>query len=252
MNRLSTRDVRVTFGNVKVLDSVAIDIGPGCLVGLIGPNGAGKTTFVDAITGFVPATGQMTLDGHALPRAPHHRARAGLGRTWQAVELFDDLTIRENVQVAAFPTGVRLADFLLPRRRDDWSIADSALADVGLTELADQMPGRLSQGQSKLVDLARALAAGPKVLCLDEPAAGLDTAESEDLGRRLRVLTERGMSMLLVDHDMGLVLGVCDEIYVLEFGRVIAHGTPAEIRGDPCVVAAYLGTSFTGVSGGRS
>jgi branched-chain amino acid transport system ATP-binding protein len=247
MSALSTRELRVTFGEVTALDGVDLDVGHGRLVGLIGPNGAGKTTFIDAVTGFVPATGTVRLHGRSLPAAAYRRARAGLARTWQALELFNDLTVRENVQVAASPGGLGglLPDLLIPRRRVDWSRADAALDDTGLAEFADTMPGRLSQGRRKLVDLARALAGGAQVLCLDEPAAGLDTAESRALGVRLRVLAERGVSMLLVDHDMGLVLGVCDEIYVLEHGRLIARGTPAEIRGDTRVVAAYLGTGPT-------
>lgn len=240
---LSVRALRVTFGAVRAVDGVSLDVTPGRLVGLIGPNGAGKTTLIDAVTGFVPATGQISLGRVGLAgMAPHRRARAGLGRTWQTVELFGDLTVAENLHVAARP-GRR--HWSRRPREADGQVAQ-ALGALGIASLASRRPAHLSQGERKLVDLARALAAGARVLCLDEPAAGLDTAESADLGRRLRALVDRNLSVLLVDHDMGLVLGVCDEVYVLDFGRVIAHGTAAEICSNPTVIDAYLGQAAAG------
>jgi branched-chain amino acid transport system ATP-binding protein len=223
---LNAHQVSVSFGGVRALVDVDLEVAEGKLVGLIGPNGAGKTTFIDAITGFVRARGRVELDGRDLSRmAPHERARSGLTRTWQATELFDDLTVGENVAVAA-------------RAPED---ADRALA--GLEPIAGKLPAQLSQGERKLVGVARALAAAPRVVCLDEPAAGLDTAESDQLGRSLRQVVDGGTGMLLVDHDMSLVLSVCDWIVVLEFGEVIATGTPEDVRRERRVVEAYLGSA---------
>jgi branched-chain amino acid transport system ATP-binding protein len=174
---------------------------------------------------------------------PHLRARAGLVRTFQSVELFDDLTVEENLLVAAQNTGVgaALRDLLLPVRQPSRGDVDWALELCGLQDVAGRRPTELSHGRRKLVGVGRALARRPKLVLLDEPAAGLDTDESLELGRRLRTLPAAGVSVLLVDHDMGLVLSVCDEVVVLDFGRRIAHGTPDEIRADQAVVAAYLG-----------
>jgi branched-chain amino acid transport system ATP-binding protein len=175
------------------------------------------------------------------------RASLGLVRTFQSLELFEDLTVRDNLLVAAEqPKWYSfLADIVMPGRggravRDQVAVALDAL---GLTDLADTHPSDLSHGQRKLIGVARALAANPKLLLLDEPAAGLDTQESMLLGRHLRGFLDLGVSLFLIDHDMGLVLNVCDYIYVLDFGKVIAHGTPAQVRADPAVIAAYLGES---------
>jgi branched-chain amino acid transport system ATP-binding protein len=233
MTVLRASGVSVSFGGLRALVDVGLEVGEGQLVGLIGPNGAGKTTFIDAISGFVRSRGRVELDGHDLsPLPPHARARRGLARTWQSIELFDDLTVRENLAVAA-----RGADAI-----------DRALELLGIGALADVMATDLSQAKRKLVGVARALAAEPRLICLDEPAAGLDANESAELGRRLRRLVDAGTSMLLVDHDMGLVLGVCDDVVVLNFGEVIAHGPPEVVRGDPAVITAYLGSAAAEVA----
>ena len=244
----------VRFGGVHAVEDVDVTVEEGQLVGLIGPNGAGKTTFVDAITGFVRYTGRVELDGRDVTgMAPHARARRGLARTWQSTELFDDLTVQENLTVAAErPSFLALAAELVGRRVGESAAAADALEVLGLGSIADAVPEELTQGQRKLVGVARAIAMRPRLLCLDEPAAGLDTNESENLGQRLRRIADAGTTTLLIDHDMGLVMSICDRIVVLEFGEVIAAGPPDEVRRNPRVVAAYLGKSDAGVEAGRS
>ncbi|HVF73550.1 MAG TPA: ABC transporter ATP-binding protein [Acidimicrobiales bacterium] len=228
------------------MDGVSFDVRPHELVGLIGPNGAGKTTCIDAVTGLTHLTaGQVVLEGRDITRATTHgRARLRLGRTFQSLELFEDLTVRQNVLVAVEQTRwwSVFGDLVRPNRRRDLAQVDWALGLLELEDVADRRPSELSQGRRKHVSVARALAMRPSVLLLDEPAAGLDTAESEELGKRLRAVVDSGISLLLVDHDMSLVLSVCDRVYVLEFGKLIAHGSPAEVRSDAAVVAAYLGS----------
>ncbi|HKO26800.1 MAG TPA: ATP-binding cassette domain-containing protein [Solirubrobacteraceae bacterium] len=219
---LSVRGLSVAFGGVHALEQVDLEVREGELVGLIGPNGAGKTTLIDAVTGFVVFTGEVKLDGQDLGRmSAYERARLGLARTWQNTDLFDDLEVGENVVVAGG--------------------APPVLDLVNLSWAAEAMPDQLPEGTRKLVGVARALAGEPRLLCLDEPAAGLDARESEELGRSLRELANRGQSTLLIDHDMGLVLSICDRVVVLEFGRVIADGPPEAVRQNERVIAAYLG-----------
>ncbi len=244
---LSARGITVSFGGVHAVVDVDLDVEPGQLVGLIGPNGAGKTTFIDAVTGFVRHHGTVELAGDDVSDLPPHaRARRGLARTWQSIELFDDLSVRENLTVAAHhPSLLTTVKELLARPLAHSRAVDEALDLFALGPLAEATPTELTQGQRKLVAVARALAARPKLLCLDEPAAGLDAHESVEFGHHLREIVDRGTPILLVDHDMGLVLGISDRVVVLEFGQVIANGTPSAVREDPSVVTAYLGSAAT-------
>jgi ABC-type branched-subunit amino acid transport system ATPase component/ABC-type branched-subunit amino acid transport system permease subunit len=229
---LRVENLRVRYGGVVAVDDVSLRVDRGRIVGLIGPNGAGKTSVIDAITGFAPATGTIELAGqHIETLAPHARVRAGLARTFQQLELYDDLSVEENVSVAAF--GGRQAD-----RR---AAVARVLENVGISGLSDRPAGELSQGERQLVSIARACAADPGVLLLDEPAAGLDTNESAWLGERIRDLRSSGTAILLVDHDVALVLRACDHVYVLDFGAVIAEGPPDAIRTNRAVADAYLG-----------
>ena len=223
----------VRYGGVVAVNDVTLQVPPGAIVGLIGPNGAGKTSVIDALTGFAPARGSVDLGGRRVERlAPHARVRAGLARTFQSLELYDDLSVEENVSVAA--SGRRHA-----HRRE---AVTRALGNVGIARLRDRPAGELSQGERQLVSIARACVAGPSVLLLDEPAAGLDSEESAWLGERIQAIRDAGTAILLVDHDVNLVLSVCDQVYVLDFGAVIAEGPPDAIRADRAVAAAYLGT----------
>jgi branched-chain amino acid transport system ATP-binding protein len=247
---LEASGLRVSYGPVVAVDSLDLEVPEGTVVGLIGPNGAGKTSAIDALTGYHPASGgSVRFDGEEITRMrPHRRARRGLGRTFQSVELFDDLTVEENLQVAADHLGIgrALRDLFLPMGPPAREGVDWALGLCGLEDVAERMPTELSAGRRKLVGVARALAQRPRLVLMDEPAAGLDTDESAELGERLRTLPEAGVSVFLVDHDMSLVLGVCERIYVLDFGNLIASGTPSEVRNSEAVIGAYLGGSEVG------
>jgi ABC-type branched-subunit amino acid transport system ATPase component/branched-subunit amino acid ABC-type transport system permease component len=234
---LAVRDLGVRYGGVVAVDGVDFDIQQGSIVGLIGPNGAGKTTLLDAISGFAGHSGSVCLDGRSVERlSPHSRVRAGLGRTFQALELYDDLSVAENVSVGLTAAHGR-------RQRPTEEALSRTFELLGLTALRSRPAGELSQGQRQLVSIARALVGEPRVLLLDEPAGGLDTAESAWLGERLEVIRNSGVTIVMVDHDMSLVLSLCQQIHVLNFGKIIASGSPAEIRADRDVAAAYLGST---------
>jgi sulfate-transporting ATPase len=230
---LRVAGVSVRYGGVVAVDRVDLEVRPGAVVGLIGPNGAGKTSVIDAVTGFARCEGEVELVGSSIRGLPPHtRVSRGLARTFQAIELYDDLSVEENVTVSAL--SVR------PAERGD--AVTRALELLGISALRDRPAGDLSQGERQLVSIARACAAQPEVLLLDEPAAGLDSTESRWLGERIRAIAGTGTAVLLVDHDVALVLHVCDDVYVLDFGKVIAHDDPAAVRSDPTVAEAYLGT----------
>ena len=224
---LETVDATVRFGSLEAVAGVSLHVAPGSIAGLVGPNGAGKSTLLDAIGGLVPLSGGRVRLGGAdvTGLAPHQRARLGLGRTFQTLALFEDLTVEENVAVARDAAG-------------HGSAAPPPGRGVGD---AGRLPGRLSYGERKDLALARALAGCPRVLLLDEPAAGLDAAGRRALARHLRDVAANGTAVLVADHDLDLVLELSDEVWVMDFGRVIAHGPPATVRADPAVVTAYLG-----------
>ncbi len=250
---LELRDVTVRFGGLTALDGVSFGVPQGRVVGVIGPNGAGKTTLFNVVCGFIrPHAGELHWRGAKLRRhRPHDLTRLGIARTLQGLGLFPGLTALENVMVGAdrhARTGAPSAVAALPRAdRDESALRGRArrlLIDLGVVDVAGRLPGELPYGVQKRVALARALAAEPELLLLDEPAAGQSSAEIRDLGTLLTKLRE-DMSVVLVEHHMDFVMEVCDEVAVLDFGRLIAHGTPAEVRDDPQVTAAYLGDEVT-------
>lgn len=237
---LKVDNVGVRYGGVVALENVSFEIRSGEIVGLIGPNGAGKTTCIDAISGFANATGSSMLAGEPIDKLkPYERSRKGLGRTFQGIELYEDLTVRENVAVGTVAAMHRSESKGAPT--DDE--IDDLFGVLQLMDVADRTVDELSQGQRQLVSIARALAGRPDVVLLDEPAAGLDSTESMWLGERLRAVRDAGVTVLMVDHDMELVLEVCDRIVVLDLGKVIAADTPEVVKADPEVVRAYLGTT---------
>jgi branched-chain amino acid transport system ATP-binding protein len=237
--QLSVEAVTVRFrGNVAV-NGVDLTAEPGCVTGLIGPNGAGKTTLFNVITGLQqPTAGRVVLDGHDITRLPpFKRARKGIGRTFQRLELFSALTARENIRVAA-----DIHRGWSSQRESPDDVAERIIQRIGLTDVAEIRVDSLPTGQGRLVELGRALATNPTVLLLDEPAAGQDESETERFADLLRELAGEGMAVLLVEHDVSLVMDVCAHIHVLDFGEIIAAGSPQEIRVNDAVLAAYLGT----------
>jgi branched-chain amino acid transport system ATP-binding protein len=235
---LSAESIVVRFGGLSALDNASIEVEQGTVTGLIGPNGAGKTTFFNVITGLqAPNEGRVVFDGRDITgRSPYRRARMGIARTFQKLEAFSSLSARDNVLVAAEQRRKLGRSGRSPAR-----IADELLARVGIQDVADFMVGTLPTGTARLVELARALATAPKVLLLDEPSSGLDDNETAAMAALLHEFVAEGLAVLLVEHDMSFVMGTCDVITVLDFGKVLASGTPAHVGADPLVQAAYLG-----------
>ena len=242
--------VTLKFGGVTALDDVSFHINEGEILGLIGPNGAGKTTCFNVTTGvYQPTSGEVRFEGRSLVGLKRHQiTKLGIARTFQNIRLFKSMTALENVLVGAdaqHRTGIISALFALPRHRhEEESAYDEAmelLRFMGLERKADELAANLSYGDQRRLEIARAMATKPRLLCLDEPAAGFNPAEKQKLMALIRKVRDRGYTVLLIEHDMKLVMGVTDRIVVLEFGRKIAEGKPEEIRDNPAVIAAYLG-----------
>lgn len=248
---LGVEGVRVRFGGLVALDGVSLTVHPGEVVAVIGPNGAGKTTLFNVISGFIrPEAGRVYLEGKDVTGlAPWARARMGVGRTFQQVQLYPGASVLETVAAAAcldvaggFFSDALAMPWSLQARREAEERAFAALDFFGLAALADQPASSLPAGTARLVELARAVALRPKVLLADEPAAGMEASESEDLARHLEKYARlTGAGVLLVEHDVAMVMGVSDWVYVLDFGRLVAEGPPEQVREDPQVIAAYLG-----------
>jgi branched-chain amino acid transport system ATP-binding protein len=243
-------DVTLKFGGVTALDGVSFEIREGEILGLIGPNGAGKTTCFNVMTGvYRPTSGEARFEGKPLTGLKRFEiTKLGIARTFQNIRLFKSMTVLENVQVgydARSSKGILSALFRTPaQRREEEECerrARELLAFVGIRQRADELAANLSYGDQRRLEIARAMATGPRLLCLDEPAAGFNPAEKAKLMDLIRKVRDQGYTVLLIEHDMRLVMGVTDRIVVLEFGRKIAEGAPAEIRDNPAVIAAYLG-----------
>jgi len=241
---LEAQDVTVRFGGKAALNRTSIAVERGVITGLIGPNGAGKTTLFNVVCGLLaPQSGHVVLDGADITSfPPHRRARMGLARTFQRLELFTSLTVRDNVRVGGDIRNRWSGRKWIGRRADAGDAAERIIELTGLGAIADREVSEIPTGRARVVEVARALMTRPSVLLLDEPAAGQTEHETEEFGDLLRRLAADGLAVCLVEHDMTLVMDVCQTIHVLDFGRTIAAGPPDRVRNDPAVIEAYLGT----------
>jgi len=250
---LCADDIVVRFGGLTAVDQVSVSVDRGETVGIIGPNGAGKSTLFGAILGTVgTAAGSVTLAGTKISTWPaHRRAQAGLGRTFQKLELFGSMTVRENLEFGTEAPTLGARPWRLLSRNRHVATDDAALlaAELGLEPYLDQVTASLPIGVRRLVEFGRALCARPSILLLDEPSSGLDETETRQFADHIAHATRStSIGVLLVEHDMSLVLSICERIYVLDFGKLIASGTPAEIQRSPVVREAYLGGAALGAT----